>query len=78
MDSTGVEIGSFVELDGLIGVVVSVPNETAAIAEDHVAVWFGLETQKRTSEGGKGNTVPEVWIVPVDVCKPAHSPVYRH
>ena len=79
MDSADAQIGRFIELDGLVGVVVGVPNETAvSIAENHLAVWFGLEAQKRISEGGKGTTVPKVWIVPLTACKPAQSPLYLH
>ncbi|WP_084446496.1 hypothetical protein [Hymenobacter roseosalivarius] len=73
-----VKVGDFIELDGLLGVVVGIiPNEHGNL-EDHLVIWFGAESQKRISQGGAGNPIPEVWTVPAEYCKPAQPPVFRH
>lgn len=73
-----VAIGDFIELDGLVGVVVGIELDEDAPEDSHVAIWFGVEDQKRISEGGSGNLVPEVWTVPVEYCNRANPPVFRH
>ena len=73
-----VNVGDFIELDGLLAVVVGIIADEDGGIEDHIAVWFGAESQKRISQGGAGNTVPEVWTVPAEYCEPAQPPVSRH
>jgi hypothetical protein len=50
--------GDFVELDGLLDVVVASAGEPDGagdlVPEDHVALWFGAPPTKRVSEGGEG------------------------
>ena len=69
--------GDFVEVDGLLAVVVGMEGDDG-IPEEHVALWFGDPQGKRLSEGGAGGLIPEVWTVPADVCKPAKPPAYFH
>jgi hypothetical protein len=74
--------GDFVELDGLLAVVVFLAGEPVGVGEfvpeDHVALWFGAPPTKRASEGGEGGAVPEVWTVPAENCPAASRPVVRH
>ena len=69
--------GDFVEVGGLLAVVVGVEGDEN-VPEEHVALWFGEPPSIRRSEGGAGNIIPEVWTVPVDVCLTAQSPKFFH
>lgn len=69
--------GDFIELDGLVAVVVGIEGDPN-VPEEHLAVWFGEPKGVRKSAGGKGPTSPEVWIVPEEFCKPAPRPEYKH
>jgi hypothetical protein len=71
------KLGSFVEFDGLLAVVVGLGGQDD-VPEDHLAVWFGEPQGKRLSEGGEGNLVPEVWTIPIELFRPAKSPMIRH
>ena len=62
--------GDFVESDGLLAVVVATEGDevdtvegTDKVPEGHVAVWFGDPQAKRISEGGSGDSTPEVWTL---------------
>jgi hypothetical protein len=68
--------GTLVEVDGLLGVVVAL--DPAQVPEDHVALWFGDPAARRRSEGGPGPGRPEVWTVPIDVCRPAPPADVKH
>lgn len=68
--------GDFVRIDGINAVVVA-NEDDENIPPGHIAVFFGSEIVKRESEGGQGNSNPEVWIVPIDVCEDGLEPVYR-
>jgi hypothetical protein len=70
-------IGTFVELDGLLGVVVGLSGENG-VPDDHLALWFGEPQGRRKSEGGEGNLVPIVWTVPTEYCLPAKPPILQH
>jgi hypothetical protein len=70
-------IGSFVEFDGLLAVVIGLSGEKG-VPDDHLALWFGEPHGKRISEGGSGNLVPIVWTVPIEHCLPAKPPVMQH
>lgn len=76
-DQPCVSRGDFVELDGLLGVVVGVEGE-ASVPDDHLAVWFGTPQTTRISEGGTGRHRPEVWTAPKNDFSPAAAPIYRH
>ena len=69
--------GDFVELDGLLAVVVGVEGEPE-VPEDHVAVWFGDPRSVRKSDGGSGGQSPEVWTVPADLIVRAAGPSIKH
>ena len=69
--------GDFVELDGLLTVIVGIDGDKA-VPEDHLAVWFGVPRCKRVSEAGVGGQQPEVWTVPAEYCAPARSPIYKY
>lgn len=71
------QVGSFVEFDGLLAVVVGVGGEND-IPEDHLAVWFGEPQGKRISQGGEGDLKPIVWTVPEEYCLPANAPEVKH
>jgi len=71
------EKGDFVELDGLIAVVVGVSGEND-LPDDHIALWFGEDDQKRISQGGSGNVIPQVWTVPIELCMKARDPNIKH
>ena len=73
-----VKVGDFIELDGLLGVVVGIIPDADDDSNNHLAIWFGAESQKRISEGGTGNTVPVVWTVPTEYCNPAQPPISHH
>jgi hypothetical protein len=68
--------GDFVRIDGINAVVVG-NEEDENVPHDHIAVFFGSEIVKRESEGGLGNSNPEVWIVPIDVCEDGLEPEYK-
>jgi hypothetical protein len=68
--------GTLVEVDGLLAVVVAV--DAAQVPEGHVPLWFGDPAARRRSEGGPGPASPEVWTVPIDVCRPAPAAVLKH
>ncbi len=77
--------GDLVEIDGQLAVVVGLAGETVEsmdgdelVPDDHVALWYGEPCTERTSQGGKGGAVPEVWTVPLEYCRAASSPVLRH
>lgn len=78
MEIHEVTVGNFIELDGLIGVVVGIELDEDTPEASHVAVWFGADAQQRISEGGSGNLVPEVWTVPIEYCNRANPPIFRH
>ena len=65
MSENAIGVGDFVEMDGLIGVVVKLED----CPEDHIAVWFGMENQKRKSEGSENVITPEVWTIPTEYFK---------
>ena len=69
--------GDFVELDGLLAVVVGVEGEPE-VPDDHVAVWFGDPPSVRKSDGGSGGQSPEVWTVPADLLVRAAGPSIKH
>jgi hypothetical protein len=69
--------GDFVELDGLLAVVVGLGGETG-VPEGHVALWFGEPQGRRISDGGAGGLVPVVWTVPAEHCRPAKTPEFQH
>ena len=69
--------GDFVEIDGLLAVVVRVSGEPD-VPEDHIAVWFGEPQGRRLSEGGRGGLTPVVWTIPIDYCRPAMAPEIKH
>ena len=69
--------GQLVEMDGLLAVVVGVPQDDAA-PDNHVALWFGEPPCKRISEGGAGGQHAEVWMVPAEYISCAASPAIRH
>jgi len=67
--------GDFVRIDGINAVVVAT-DEDDNIPEGHIAVFFGSAVAKRESEGGEGNSNPQVWIVPEDICEDGLEPEY--
>ena len=69
--------GDFVELDGLLAVVVGGEGEPE-VPDDHVAVWFGDPRSVRKSDGGSGGQSPEVWTVPADLLVRAAGPSIKH
>lgn len=69
--------GDFVELDGLLSVVVGT-FEDGMTPEDHLALWLGAPQGVRKSMGGLGGLRAEVWTVPIDICQPASAPIARH
>ena len=71
------KIGSFVEFDGLIAVVVGLEGEPN-VPENHVALWFGDSQVLRKSNGGTGGHRPMVITVPIDLCEVAKSPKFAH
>jgi hypothetical protein len=60
--------GDFVEMDGLIAVVVATDDDPN-VPDEHVALWFGSPPMKRISEGGSGAGTPEVSTVPLEYCR---------
>lgn len=71
-------LGDFIELNGLLAVVVGIIPDEGSALDDHIAIWFGAESQKRISQRGVANEIPEVRTVPADYCKTARPPVFRH
>jgi len=72
-------LGQFVVLDGLPAVVVGLPDGLGIeTPEGHLALWFGAPQVERTSKGGPGDPVPEVWTVPSEYCEPCRPPEIRH
>jgi hypothetical protein len=69
--------GNFVEVDGLIAVVVAT-DEDENVPGGHLAVWFGEPPTSRKSDGGSGGVSPEVWTVPAEYCLPVDRIVFRH
>lgn len=69
--------GDFVQLDGLLAVVVGT-GEDGGAPEDHLALWFGDPPGVRISQGGSGAASPEVWTVPAEYCEPAPDPEVKH
>jgi hypothetical protein len=69
--------GDFVELDGLLAVVVGTDADGRA-PEDHVALWFGDPRGERVSKGGAGGLRPEVWTVPSEYCSAAPEAIVKH
>jgi hypothetical protein len=69
--------GDFVELDGLLSVVVGT-SEDGMVPEDHLVLWLGTPQGIRKSEGGLGGLQAEVWTVPSGLCQPASAPIVRH
>jgi hypothetical protein len=61
--------GAFVELDGLLAVVVGLPGDDN-VPDEHAALWFGDPPTTRRSEGGSGGARPEVWTVPLGLLDP--------
>ena len=64
--------GDFVEMDGLLAVVVATDDDPN-VPEEHVALWFGVTDTKRISEGGTGGAIPEVSTVPAEYCSPINK-----
>jgi hypothetical protein len=77
--TTGTELrpGTFVEMDGLLAVIVGVSGDEG-VPDEHVALWFGDPRGDRVSQGGIGGLNPEVWTVPQDLISPAQAPIYKH
>lgn len=69
--------GDFVEIDGLMTVVVAT-SENENVPDGHLAVWYGSPTARRISDGGGGGMIPEAWIVPAEYCLPVAQVVFRH
>ena len=69
--------GQFVELDGLLAVVVGIEGDPQ-VPEHHVALWFGDPHSKRTSAGGRGGSKPEIWTVSTELCIPVSEHSLRH
>ena len=76
-DTMPYKTGDMIELDGLLGSVVGLPDG-GNVPEDHLAVWFGEPKCDRISAGGKGRRHPEIWIVPDEYCQHAEAPAYKH
>ena len=72
-----IQKGDFVEVDGLLAVVVGVEGDEH-VPDEHVVLWFGTPQGVRQSQGGSGRLVAEVWAVPIDVCKSAQPPCLHH
>ena len=77
--------GDLVEIDGILAVVIGLAGETVETADggelvpdDHVALWFGEPWEERSSRGGKGGAIPEIWTVPLEFCWAASKPAPRH
>ena len=69
--------GDFVELDGLIAVVVGVEGDEN-VPEEHVALWFGEPACIRRSQGGPGGQTPVVYTVPAEYCTRAADASWKH
>jgi hypothetical protein len=69
--------GEFVELDGLLAVVVGVPGDPG-IPDEHLGLWFGDPRTVRRSEGGVAGSAPEVLTVPQELCVAAPAPIFKH
>lgn len=69
--------GDFVEMDGLLAVVVATDDDSN-VPEEHVGIWFGDPSAKRLSEGGSGGATPEVFTVPVEYCSRPAEPQFTH
>ena len=70
-------IGDFVEMDGLLAVVIATEDDPN-VPDEHVGLWFGDPTAKRISEGGTGGATPEVFTVPVEYCSQAPNIHFTH
>ena len=77
--------GDLVELDGLAAIVVGLEGESIIAAEgvydvpeEHVALWFGDPEARRISQGGTGQRLQEVWLVPAAYIIPAQTPSLKH
>ena len=69
--------GEFVEVDGLLAVIVGVFGDPK-VPEDHIAVWFGAPRCTRISEGGSGGASPEVYTIPVEYFTKAQPATMKH
>ena len=69
--------GDFVEMDGLLAMVVATDIEDA-IPEEHLAIWFGDPNAKRKSDTEYVQNSPEVWTVPEELCNKGLEPVFKH
>lgn len=69
-------LGTLVEFDGLLAVVVGTDADEW-VPEGHLALWFGEPRAVRKSEGGPGGLRPEVWTVPAEQCIRSAEPVVR-
>ena len=69
--------GQFVEHDGLLAVVVGIPEDGGA-PDGHLALWYGEPSGTPISQGGSGGQHPEVWTVPSEYCILAAAPSVRH
>ena len=69
--------GDFVEMDGLLAVVIATEDDPN-VPDEHVGLWFGDPTAKRISEGGTGGATPEVFTVPVEDCSRPVGPQFTH
>jgi len=69
--------GNFVKMDGLIAVVIAT-EEDPNVPEGHVALWFGLPTVTRVSEGGSGSEVPIASTVPIEYCNFTNDIDFTH
>lgn len=61
--------GDFVEIDGLVAVVVGTDNEPS-VPEDHVLLWYGEPNQVRKSECPDAYKImePIAYLVPAEYC----------
>ena len=79
LEESEIAIGKFVLFDGVPAVVVDLPGLGGVpTPEDHVALWFGDPRVVRKSAGGPGSAVPEVWTVPLDLCKYCADLIVEH
>jgi hypothetical protein len=70
--------GDFVEIDGLIGVVVGIEKDEIT-PEGHLAIWFGAGQQVRASEGATSPIPVEIHTVPIAMCgKLKQTPTIFH
>jgi len=74
---TSLQKGDFVEMDGLVAVVVATDDDPN-VPEEHIGLWFGDPAAKRISQGGAGVAAAEISIVPVEYCSPVSEVHFTH